>query len=259
MTEDGGRTTDERPLRMTKDEFFYSVVRRPSSVLRRLFRLPVRILEPQPAYALWAESYPPHAHNPLMFAEQAALEALLAPLTATNALDLGTGSGRWLPSLARTGASRVVGLDFSFPMLKQNPSASHLVCADATSLPLPDESFDLLLASLMVGHLRDLAGWVDEVRRVLRRGGHLLYSDFHPLGVAAGWQRTFKTAEGQSFAVRHYPRSIASQRAALIGNGFKVQAIHEPGLEGQTGPTVESFRQRWGERPVVVVVHATKR
>jgi SAM-dependent methyltransferase len=146
-------------------------------------------------------------------------------------------------------------------MLKhaQRSSELQLVCADAVSLPFPTESFDLILASLMVGHLHDLAGWVSEVWRVLRRGGHLLYSDFHPLGAAAGWQRTFKTAAGQSFAVRHYSRSIADQRAALVGSGFVIQAMHEPGLEGQTGPTVEAFRQRWGERPVVVVFHAVKR
>lgn len=194
-----------------------------------------------------------------MLAEQAALEALLAPLAVTNALDLGTGSGRWLPLLARTGAARLVGLDFSLPMLRQNPAVSPLVCADAASLPFPNESFDLVLASLMVGHLRDLARWVGEVRRVLRRGGHLLYSDFHPLGAAAGWQRTFKTAEGKSFAVRHYPRSIAYQRAALIGGGFQLLTVQEPGLEGQTDPAVEAFRQRWGERPVVVVFHAEKK
>ena len=194
-----------------------------------------------------------------MLAEQAALETLLAPLTVASALDLGTGSGRWLPFLARTGASQIVGLDFSLPMLKQNPAASPLVCADSAALPFPDESFDLILASLMVGHLRDLARWVGEVRRVLRRGGQLLYSDFHPLGAAAGWQRTFKTASGESFAVRHYPRSIAYQRAALTGGGFKVLAVQEPGLEGQTGPAVEAFRQRWGERPVAVVFHAAKK
>jgi malonyl-CoA O-methyltransferase len=253
----GPRTKDQGPR--TKDE--RKTFLRSSFVLRLssfFFRLPVRILEPQPAYALWAESYPPHAHNPLMLAEQGALETLLAPITATNALDLGTGSGRWLSFLARTGATRVVGLDFSFPMLKQNPAASQLICADAASLPFPNESFDLILASLMVGHLRDLAGWVTEVRRVLRCGGHLLYSDFHPLGAAAGWQRTFKTAAGQSFAVRHYSRSIADQRAALIGGGLAIQAIREPGLEGQTGPTVEAFRQRWGMRPVAVVFQATK-
>lgn len=249
-------TMDEGPR--TKEQG--KALRRSSFVLRlsSLFPRPVRILEPQPAYALWADSYPPLAHNPLMLAEQAALETLLTPLTPTNVLDLGTGSGRWLPFIERTGAA-CVGLDFSLPMLKQNPASSPLVCAEAVSLPFPNESFDLILSSLMVGHLRDLAGWVGEVRRVLRRGGHLLYSDFHPLGAAAGWQRTFKTASGESFAVRHYPRSIAYQRAALVGGGFKVEAVREPGLEDQTGPQVEAFRRRWGERPVVAIFYAVKR
>ena len=33
----------------------------------------VPTLEPAAAYALWAQAYPPHAHNPVMLAEQRAM------------------------------------------------------------------------------------------------------------------------------------------------------------------------------------------
>jgi len=46
------------------------------------------------AYELWADTYPPVAHNPLMRLEQEIVEPLLLHIRATRALDVGTGSGR---------------------------------------------------------------------------------------------------------------------------------------------------------------------
>lgn len=67
-------------------------------------------LSPQAAYALWAPSYPAVAHNPLMCLEQQIVEPLLRRLPSRRSLDVGTGSGRYLPVLAATGAT-VVGVD----------------------------------------------------------------------------------------------------------------------------------------------------
>lgn len=223
-----------------------------------LFRRPPRILEPRVAYALWAPTYPPHAHNPLMVAEQAAMEGFLAPLSATSALDVGTGSGRYLPILRRTGAFPVVGLDISLPMLERNRLSSMLLCADAIRLPIATGAFDLIVASLVVGHLRKLDLWVRETARVLRGGGHLLFSDFHPDGVGRGWRRTFRTADGRHFAVRHYARSVRQQIEQLERRGFRIAAIAEPGLGRQSGPEIDAFHRRWGDPPVVLVIHAVK-
>src|SRR5215510_1905626 len=76
------------------------------------------ILEPVPAYALWAASYPPHAHNPLMLAEERAMLALLpADLRGRVVLDAGCGSGRYLLHALRRNARRVLGVDLSAEML----------------------------------------------------------------------------------------------------------------------------------------------
>src|SRR5439155_23618296 len=72
----------------------------------------VLMLEPRAAYELWADTYPAVAHNPVMRAEQSVVEPVLARARVTRALDVGTGSGRYLPILQSTGA-RVVGVDFS--------------------------------------------------------------------------------------------------------------------------------------------------
>src|SRR4051794_20119934 len=103
------------------------------------------------AYELWADTYPPAAHNPLMRIEQEVVEPLLAHLRAARALDVGTGSGRYLPLLRATGASAVLGIDFSLAMLRRADAARGRVCGDARHLPFRRSAFDLINASLMVG------------------------------------------------------------------------------------------------------------
>src|SRR5215216_2160507 len=77
-------------------------------------------LAPAAAYALWAASYPPYAHNPLMLAEERAMLALLpSDLRGRAVLDAGCGSGRYLLHALRRGARRVVGVDLSSEMLAQ--------------------------------------------------------------------------------------------------------------------------------------------
>src|SRR3954468_19380131 len=55
---------------------------------------PPPTLAPAAAYALWAASYPPHAHNPLMLAEERAMLALLpADLRGRKVLDAAAAAG----------------------------------------------------------------------------------------------------------------------------------------------------------------------
>ena len=198
------------------------------------------------AYAIWAECYPPWPHNALMEAEQAAVAPILAATTPHCALDVGTGSGRYLPLLAATGARLVCGLDFSMPMLARHRSGRPRVCADACRIPFRDASFDLVSSSLMMGDIPDLAACIAEFARVLEPGGHLVYSDFHPSWTAGKWRRTFEGLDGRSFELAYRPHSIAAHVAQLERRGLDVLAVHQPCLPG-------------GQTPVVAIVHAVKR
>lgn len=203
------------------------------------------LLEPEAGYALWAETYAPWAHNELMRVEQEAMEALLEPLTPARALDLGTGTGRYLRVLARDEARRVAGIDRSMAMLRRaHAPRSHRVCADARSLPFAAEAFDLVLASLMVGDIRDLPLWAREAARVLAPSGSLLYSDFHPSWRARKWERTFESRDGRRWRLPYHPHALEDHRAALGAAGLELREIREP---------------RFGDHSVAVVLHASKR
>ena len=214
-------------------------------------------LEPRAAYDLWAATYPAAAHNPLMRVEQTIVEPLLAQVRAPRALDVGTGSGRYMPVLRAGGARVVVGVDFSIAMLARGARTGR-VCADARRLPFARSAFDLVNASLMVGDVEDLGAWMREMARVLPIGGHLVYSDFHPSWAQHGWSRTFRDAVGELHDVSFHAHTIDDHLAALDAAGLRVAAIREPRFNDDADPEVQTFRRRWGNPRIVVVFHAVR-
>jgi malonyl-CoA O-methyltransferase len=216
------------------------------------------LLEPQAAYARWAATYPPDAHNALMRSEQQAMEAMLHSLSPSVALDLGTGTGRYLRILQEMGTRTVVGLDLSPAMLQRaRARGSSLVCGDARALPFASETFDLVSASLMVGDVDDLTGWAAEISRTLKPRGRLLYSDFHPTWTDRKWERTFRAADGQSWRLRFYPHALADHRMALARAGFEIVDVQEPSLAAGDAEA-ERLRALWKNPPASVVIHAAK-
>ena len=98
---------------------------------------PPDVLPSRDAYALWAASYPPEAHNPLMEAEQRAMLDLMPPLVGRSVLDLASGTGRYGLLAARAGAGRVVAVDDSADMLRGNRLPRRAL-ASLVALPLAD-------------------------------------------------------------------------------------------------------------------------
>lgn len=106
----------------------------------------------------------------------------LVPILADDrVLDLGTGTGAVLARLAaRAGGPReALGVDRSASMLaaaRDLPHAWRLQRADATALPFPTDSFDVVIAAYLL-HLLDPPGRravIAEAARVLRPGGRLI-------------------------------------------------------------------------------------
>jgi ubiquinone/menaquinone biosynthesis C-methylase UbiE len=94
-------------------------------------------------------------------------------------LDVGCGEGRFAAELAGAGAT-LVGLDVAEEPLRRgrlrHPELDLRLVEGEGSWPLPDAAFDLVWAGEVIEHVADTAGWLSEVRRVLRSGGSLLLS-----------------------------------------------------------------------------------
>jgi ubiquinone/menaquinone biosynthesis C-methylase UbiE len=99
-------------------------------------------------------------------------------------LDVGAGTGRLALSLAEQGAA-VSALDISYEMLevlkrKINGKFSvDLVVADAEALPFSENSFDVVVATFLIVHLKDPFIFFDEVYRVLKPGGLFLLTNIN--------------------------------------------------------------------------------
>lgn len=122
-------------------------------------------------YNLWAQSYD-HELNPLLALEERVLIPILPDLRGSRVLDLACGTGRWLGTLLRLGASSGIGIDCSYAMLAAVGTKPllrrRLVRADALALPLGDAAADLIVCSFALGHFREVRGLAAEVARVAR-------------------------------------------------------------------------------------------
>jgi malonyl-CoA O-methyltransferase len=203
------------------------------------------------AYALWAPTYPPEAHNALMKLEEAAMLELLPEVKGQTVLDLACGSGRYLAILIERGAGRVVGVDLSPQMLKRARTISpNLALADLRALPFASASFEVIVCGLAVGHLEDLHQAIREMGRILRPDGVVLYSDFHPFGSLAGWKRSFRASDGHKYAVRYHTHLYADHHAACCAAGLRIEEVREPRI---------NFEHQWRGCPAAMVVRARKK
>jgi ubiquinone/menaquinone biosynthesis C-methylase UbiE len=101
-----------------------------------------------------------------------------APITAsTDILDVGCGTGNYAAALVAATGCRVSGIDPSREMLARAREAApwqSLVQGRAESLPFPDNSFDLVMTTDVIHHIRDRHAHFREAMRVLRPGGRIV-------------------------------------------------------------------------------------
>jgi SAM-dependent methyltransferase len=114
----------------------------------------------------------------------------LAGRSATDAVivDVGCGFGFTLIVHALLGARAVHGVEFSadmvatveayLPLLPPDVASRFTItAADATAMPLDDESADIVLSVEAISHYLDVDGFIDEAWRVLRPNGVLVIAD----------------------------------------------------------------------------------
>jgi ubiquinone/menaquinone biosynthesis C-methylase UbiE len=119
--------------------------------------------------------------------------AAQADLTGRAVLEVSCGAGGGASYITRNlGPASYTGLDLN-PASIDKCRARHrlpgldFVQGDAQNLPFPDESFDAVINVEASHQYPDFPRFLDEVARVLRPGGHFLYTDSRRAPVVAAW------------------------------------------------------------------------
>jgi ubiquinone/menaquinone biosynthesis C-methylase UbiE len=114
-------------------------------------------------------------------------------LTGKKVLEVSCGAGGGASYIMRTlGPASYTGLDLNPASIdlarkRHNVPGLDFVQGDAQNLPFPDESFDAVVNVEASHQYPDFARFLAEVARVLRPGGHFLYTDNRRPQAVAGW------------------------------------------------------------------------
>jgi demethylmenaquinone methyltransferase/2-methoxy-6-polyprenyl-1,4-benzoquinol methylase len=98
-----------------------------------------------------------------------------------NIVDLATGTGDLALVLKKQlPAAEIVGVDFSEEMLAiaRRKGLEQTVVGDISALPFGNDSFDCVTIAFGLRNVRDWAGGLREMARVLKGNGHLLVLEF---------------------------------------------------------------------------------
>ncbi len=209
-------------------------------LIKRFHQRPLKRLTSRSAYKLWAQNYPPTPHNRLMEIEQEAMMSVMPTLSDKVVLDLACGTGRYALIAEQQLAQQVICIDDSFSMIHQVQSEFRLL-GSMNQIPLMDNSFDVILCGLAVGHSQDLTSIIYEISRLLVSGGQAVISDFHPEQYLNGARRTFMSDEGV-YEVEHYAHVAETWEQACQQSGLLINAVVEPRIEGQSMPVVIVYR-----------------
>ncbi|NRQ35224.1 class I SAM-dependent methyltransferase [Nonomuraea sp. NN258] len=179
-------------------------------------------------YRIWSQTY--DEPNAAFVLDEPFISEIVDVLPAGDALDAACGTGRIAAYLAGRG-HRVRGVDSSADMLERArvrvPQAEFLQ-GDLTSLPVPDESVDLVVCSLALTHVPELDPVLAEFARVLRPGGQVVIADVHPEGVALGGVPSVRLPDGRPGRVATYRHLVGDYVRAALAAGLQVRRCEEP-------------------------------
>ncbi len=173
--------------------------------------------------------------------ERPATISLLGQVAGQRVLEIGCGSGALTQWLVDNDAT-VTGLDVSEQMLslagRTIGKRARLLRADvAEPLPFADESFDVVVAALVLHYVRDWEAVLQELHRVLGHGGAVVISTHHP---TMDWEHTpddyFATTQvsehwhkgSAEFEVTFWRRPLTAMTQAIAAAGFVIEQLVEP-------------------------------
>ncbi|WP_372457934.1 class I SAM-dependent methyltransferase [Streptantibioticus parmotrematis] len=201
-------------------------------------------------YDVFAEGYTTENEANLVngYYQRPAMLALAGDVSGRRILDAGCGSGPLFAALRDRGAV-MSGFDASAGMVqlarrRLGDDADLRLAELGGPLPYADDTFDDVVAALVLHYLEDWGPALAELRRVLKPGGRLIVAVEHPFAVHLMHREAGREAEYGYFATTNWVEEWAfgDQRApvsmwhrplhamsdAFTAAGFRITTISEP-------------------------------
>jgi ubiquinone/menaquinone biosynthesis C-methylase UbiE len=177
------------------------------------------------AYDMWSETYDFQPGNLMLDLDEEIVTDLLKQVdwNAKTVVDVGCGTGRHWSKLQKGNPASLTGFDVSAGMLNRLqakfPGSRTMQTTDNRLWGLPDSSVDFLLTTLTIAHIQNPEEAIQSWSRVLKNGGALLLTDFHPEMLKKGGRRSF-SHKGKSLSVVNYIHPLPTVKYYLEKHGF---------------------------------------
>jgi ubiquinone/menaquinone biosynthesis C-methylase UbiE len=181
----------------------------------------------------------------------AAYRSRIVPAAEGRVLEIGIGSGLNLPYYSRN-VEEVIGLEPSAKLLgmadkvkRSSSTPVNLIEGSAEAIPLESGSVDTVISTWTLCSIPDVAVALQEMRRVLKPGGHLLFVE-HGQAVdkqVVRWQDRLTPIWKRISGGCHLNRAIDS---LIEGSGFQLDRL-ETGY--MRGPRLLTFMYEGSAHP----------
>lgn len=193
------------------------------------------ILSPLEGYNRWAHTYR-NESNPIKNFSDEFVKKSLPALENKSFLDFGCGTGKFCRLAETKNASQVCGIDISPVMIEQakkETRKTEYICGEISDIPLQTNSFDVIVTSLVMGHLSEIKPTLDKLLDSLKREGSFIITDFHPYLTLTQSKRTFTDlSTRKQFEIRHHLHLFEEYFTIFSEHQVTVDRFEEPMFNG---------------------------
>jgi len=217
------------------------------------------------AYDIWAENYDAQPGNLMLDLDEILFTKLLGGLSLENktVVDIGCGTGRHWAKIFQQSPASLTGFDVSPAMLEKLttkfPEAKTYVIMDNHFEDIADDTYDVILSTLTVAHIKDIESALKTWCRITKQQGDMIITDFHPNALASGGRRTFRHGD-KHIAVQNFVHTTDSIKHILLKEGFTAIAHQEIKVDETVKHYYEQQNalhvyEKFKDQPIIYGIH----
>jgi len=220
------------------------------------------------AYDDWSGSYDAQPDNLMLDLDAQLFDGFIKKMDLKNkrVADIGCGTGRHWHKLYALKPYLLMGFDVSEGMLcrlKQKfPLALAEKITDNHLNKVPDSFADCIISTLTIAHIKNIEQAIAAWSRIIKAGGDLYITDFHPAILAKGGKRSFRY-NGNTLAVVNYVHPLKKLKEIFHKYRFNIIEQEERYVDEKVRPCYElqnalPVYERFKDMPLIYALHLKK-